>query len=468
LTGFPNEKAYPNRIAIPENTANPDEMVGIDDLSVYIPRLFLSTSGEFSDSRGIDSAKLTKGIGIERMAIPDAHEDAATMAAMSLLELMQSNDLSPKRIGKIYVGTESGVDEAKAIGTYVIGMMEKIFGEGAFQNCCTVEFKSACIAATLALESMSFWVAAEEDDLVGIVVASDVAKYPLRSSGEYTQGAGAVSLLIKKRPRLIALEGNYGFFTRDENDFFRPLGESTAVVNGKHSNQCYLDAMQSAFNAFAKRSRKKGLIVPKKDECTTDYISHLIFHIPYPRMVEYVASAIFRHEWRGLSRWDAVKAEIGEEPKSDDYAGHAAFLAEEADYLKKFARSNRFLEAFRAKVRDTTMISRQVGNIYTGSIYLGLASLIEHQKLVSGERVCFGSYGSGCSALVFSGLVQPNLSLIPPKDIEKRLKERKQISLEEYEMLHEVRMERSLQSPSQEFALVGIDGQGYRHYDYIK
>ena len=93
------------------------EPVGIDDLSVYVPKLFISTTGEFAASRGIDPEKLTKGIGIERMAIPDKHEDAATMAAMSLIELMKRSGTKPENIGKIFVGTESGVDEAKAIGT---------------------------------------------------------------------------------------------------------------------------------------------------------------------------------------------------------------------------------------------------------------------------------------------------------------------------------------------------------------
>ena len=71
------------------------DQVGIDDLSVYVPKLFLSTAGEFAASRSIDPAKLTKGIGIERMSIPDAHEDAATLGAMSMLNLMRRNDLLP-------------------------------------------------------------------------------------------------------------------------------------------------------------------------------------------------------------------------------------------------------------------------------------------------------------------------------------------------------------------------------------
>ena len=132
--------------------------VGIDDMAVYVPKLFISTTGEFATSRGIEPAKLMKGIGVEKMSIPDAHEDAATMAASAVLELMKRSDIMPKDIGKIYLGTESAVDEAKAMGTYVIGMLEKVYGRGSFEECSTVEFKSACIGASYALESIVEWV----------------------------------------------------------------------------------------------------------------------------------------------------------------------------------------------------------------------------------------------------------------------------------------------------------------------
>jgi hydroxymethylglutaryl-CoA synthase len=444
------------------------QVVGIDDLSVYVPRLFLPLAGEFSLDRGIDPGKLIKGIGIERMAVPDAHEDAATMAAMSLLDLMRRTRLRPEEIGKIYVGTESALDEAKAMGTYVIGMLEKIYGKGSFQECSTVEFKAACIGTTFALESLSYWVAAEEEGKVGIVIASDVAKYPLRSSGEYTQGAGSVALLVKKNPRLLALEQIYGSFTRDENDFFRPMGCKTAVVNGKHSNQCYLDAMRGAFDSFAAHALRKGAITPGAGECITDYIDHLLFHIPYPRMVEYASAAIFRHDWRQSRRYSEIEQELGREPEAQEYEDLEKYQAAEADYARRFSRSKHFLQAFQAKVRDTATLSRQVGNIYTGSIYLGLASLLEMQKMHAGERLCFGAYGSGCSALFFSAIVQQQASSVPLRGLVQGLEERRQISLQDYELLHEGKKEESVVMPCKEFALARIDHQGYRHYEYVE
>lgn len=444
------------------------EEVGIDDLAVYIPRLYLPLEGEFSRQREIDPGKLIRGIGIERMAVPDAHEDAATMAAMSLLELMRRCNLLPADIGKIYLGTESAVDEAKAMGTYVIGMLEKVYGPGSFQHCSTVEFKSACIGTTLALESISYWVAADDSEKVGVVIASDVAKYPLGSSGEYTQGAGSVSLLVKKDPRIAELEQIYGCFTRDENDFFRPIGCTTATVNGKHSNQCYLDAMQGAFISFAAQAARKGIISPKEGECTTDFVDYLLFHIPYPRMTEYASAAIFRQDWKNSNHWRDVEAEIGPEPEAGNYADLEKYQLDLAGYARSFARSEQFQEAYKARVMDTTALSRSIGNIYTGSIYLGLASLLELEKLRAGERLCFGAYGSGCSALVFSARVSPKFSSVPSRGLFERLEKRREISLEEYELLHEGVRKESLIKPSGGFALVEIDRQGYRHYDYVK
>ena len=442
--------------------------VGIDDLAVYVPGLYLPLEGEFARSRGIDPGKLIKGIGIEQMAVPDAHEDAATMATMSLLLLMRRTGLQPEKIGKIYVGTESSLDEAKAMGTYVIGMLEQVYGRGAVRECSTVEMKAACIATTFALESLSYWLAGEDEDKVGVVIASDVAKYPLASPGEYTQGAGSVSLLLKKNPRLLALEQVYGHFTRDENDFFRPMGCTTAVVNGKHSNQCYLDAMTGAFDSFAARAARKGIIVPSAGECVTDFLDHILFHIPYPRMVEYASAAIFRHDWKSCQRSRRVEEEIGPEPKEGDYKDPGEFQAAEADYSRRFARSPQFLEAFAAKVKDTAPLSRQIGNIYTGSIYLGLASLLELGRLQAGQRLGFGAYGSGCSALFFSAQVGQQAEDLPGLRLMERLEERKAITLADYEMLHEGRKEKSVVEPRQEFVLAGIDSQGYRHYKFVE
>ncbi len=475
----------------PKRRPSARKTVGIDDMSVYVPKLYLPLDGEFSRKRGVDPDKLLKGIGIEKMAVADAHEDAATMAANAMLDLMKRSRIRPEEIGKIYVGTESAPDEAKALGTYVIGMMEQVYGKGSFQECSTVEFKAACIGTTFALESLCYWAAGDEETeaiketnseaedreeiganggeaaRMGVVIASDIAKYPLSSPGEYTQGAGSVALLVKRNPRLLAIEQIYGAFSRNENDFFRPMGCKTAVVNGKHSNQCYLDAVKGAFDSFAARADRLGRIRPASGRSVTDYIDHMLFHIPYPRMIEYASAAIFRHDWKkSADKLKAVEAEIGKEPQEKDFPDTNGYQAAMTDYIRRFSRSRQFLQAFEEKVKDTAIVSRQVGNIYTGSIYLGLASLMERQKLQAGERLGFAAYGSGCSALFFSAVVQTQARNLPETGLLQRLQNRKEISLSDYERLHEGNAETSILKPMGEFILKGVDHQGYRHYEY--
>ena len=48
----------------------------------------------------------------------------------------------------------------------------------------------------------------------------------------------------------------------------------------------------------------------------------------------------------------------------------------------------------------------QVGNIYTGSLYLALASLLcAEVDAIEGQRIGLFSYGSGCAAEFFAGRV---------------------------------------------------------------
>ena len=46
---------------------------GIEAASFYVPSLYLNIN-ELAENREIDSAKLGKGLGLHKMALPDVHE----------------------------------------------------------------------------------------------------------------------------------------------------------------------------------------------------------------------------------------------------------------------------------------------------------------------------------------------------------------------------------------------------------
>lgn len=460
--------------------------IGIDDLAAHIPRMYVESS-EMERARGLQEGHVTLGLGIKKMAVPDAHEDPMTMGAMAVLKLMRQNNLEPEDIGRLDVATESALDESKGSNSYIVGMLQQIYGPGRFRHCGGVEKKFACASGGIALYDQVNWIRAEEnEEKFGIVVVTDIARYELNSRAESTQGAGAVALLVREDPRLLALEHRTtGFLIEDERDFFRPFGRTTAVVDGLYSNLCYLRSMRGGFQAAKEKLISRKIIVPKSGEALTDYIHRMVFHIPYPRMAEYASAFLFRHEWRGLPRWKEITGIIGEdEPVRKEGRSIEALLADkeylESDnaFRRKFVETPHFKAAFEEKVASSTRIAEQTGNLYSASLPLGLCSTLEEEyrrrhNLV-GKRFGLGFYGSGCLVVFMSGIVQEAYSEVSAKlNLTEDLERRTRISMEQYEALHEGRLalEDSIVPPKDEFALSQIGDEptteGLRFYTYV-
>jgi len=73
---------------------------GIDDISIYIPRLYLD-AGDFAIARGLDPELFERWLGIGQMAIVDTNQDPACLAANACLRVMQKNKLTPDQIGRL-------------------------------------------------------------------------------------------------------------------------------------------------------------------------------------------------------------------------------------------------------------------------------------------------------------------------------------------------------------------------------
>src|SRR5688572_2619482 len=117
---------------------------GIDAIAFDVARIHLPIA-VLADARGIETGKLENGLGLRRMTFPDAHQDTVVFAANALTKLFLQNDIDPAAVSRIYVGTESGIDNSKPIGSFVVSMMEDRFGEGILEGCDTVDFTFACI-----------------------------------------------------------------------------------------------------------------------------------------------------------------------------------------------------------------------------------------------------------------------------------------------------------------------------------
>lgn len=463
-------------------------VVGIDDLAIYIPKLYIDYK-DFAHARGIDPQKLEYGIGIRKMAIADTNQDPACMAANACLKLMQKNHLHPQDVGRLYVATESALDESKALNSFVIGMLEQVYGEDSFEYAGGIECKFACVSGSYALHDNANWIRSEENNgKAAIVIVSDIAKYDLGSAGEYTQGAGAVALLIKEEPRLMRFDPKVtSAVIKNEYDFYRPFGKETPLVNGGYSNLLYMIQVRKAFDLYKEQALKTGLIKLNEGEAITDHIDLFSVHLPYRRMGEKALAYLLRHEWRHLPRWKSVIKEIGmNEPQPKDPRGTIESILADTDFMKAdeqfrraFMQTSFYNETYEKKMASSLEASAQIGNLYTASMYMGLRSLLEFEFKkgtdLENKRVGFGSYGSGSSAVVFSGVIQPEYKeIVKSMDLENDIGERTKLTIDEYERLHrkEIDFNSAVTKAHKEFVLIGLGGTtadkaGFREYDYV-
>jgi len=461
---------------------------GIDDIAIYIPQLYVEAS-DFARERGLDPVKLERGLGIGQMAIVDTNQDPACLAANACLKIMQKNKLTPDQIGRLYVATESSFDESKAMNSYVIGMLEQVYGEETFGHCGGIECKFACVSGSYALYDNTNWIrAGESEDKHALVVVSDIAKYDMGSSGEVTQGAGAIAMLLNDKPRLLEFDPKVTSTSiKNEYDFYRPFGKETPIVHGQYSNLLYLIQVKNALSDYKRKAKKTGMIKLNEDETILDHIDYLNMHLPYSNMGKKALAYLARHEWRTLPRWNKIIKEIEmEEPIPKDPRGtiesvlaDAEFMAKDHQFTKLFTNTSEYLELYESKLASSLIASKMIGNLYTASLYLGFRSSLEfeYQKGVDlkGKRIGFCSYGSGASAMIFSGVIQPEYEqVVKNMNLEAELGPRTKLTLKEYEEMHENKrgIEKNIRSAKKEFILVDVntslESRGERHYTFVE
>lgn len=345
---------------------------GIDQLAFYTPPFCLDLK-TLAETRGVPLEKYTEGLGQFKMAVASPDEDIVTMGAEAADKIIQT--LSPTDLASIewlIFATESAFDHSKAAGIYVQELLNLP------SHIRVVEVKQACYSATAALQLAVPYLALNPTKKI-LLIASDIARYGLNTSGESSQGGGAVAMLLSKNPKILAIEGGSGVYTEDVMDFWRPSYRSEALVEGKHSCDMYLKVLEASFHRY--------------QTCTGrafDQHQHFIYHIPLPRLAE----------------------------KAHQKLGRVCGVKTDSQDLK-----------------NTLSYSRIVGNCYTAALYLGLISLLENTSIsLANQRVGLYSYGSGCVGEFFSGVIQPEyLSGLRIAYHQNLLSHRKELTSMQYE-----------------------------------
>ncbi|MDO4763792.1 MAG: hydroxymethylglutaryl-CoA synthase [Flavobacteriaceae bacterium] len=433
---------------------------GIEAASFYVPSLYLDIK-DLAKFRNIEPEKLEKGLGLHKMAIPDIQEDVATFAAEALLKLIQDYHINPKDIGRIYLGTESALDAAKPTVTYAVQMVEQVLGERCFQNCDVVDITFACIGGVDALQNCLDYVRLNPEKKA-IVIASDYAKYELGSTGEYTQGGGAVAVLLSSNPRLLEINPKWGVATESVFDFFKPRREieksaiknapenapdkmeifcDEPVFDGQYSNLCYQNRIREAYEHYKTQNSV---------EKPYENWRYLIFHLPYAFHGKRVFTELYSVE--------------NQQP--------FASLEEQ----KALAKSEEYLAFINEKIEPSQRASSEIGNLYTASIFMALLSALQvsydRNEELSGKELGFFAYGSGSKSKVFVGKINSEWrDIVAQWNLFKSLENRTKIDFETYEKLHKKQVSQPINPQRKGFKLVEIEREnpvlyGARKYGF--
>lgn len=386
--------------------------VGIESMAYDTPSYYLDLN-QLAQVRPVTPNYYQDKLGQAKMAVVPPDHDVVTLGASAAAMALEQLD-DPNSIHLVLFATESGIDQSKAAGVFLQRLLNLP------KRCRIVELKQACYSATCAIRMALPYIRQNPQHKV-LVIASDIARYGLMSTGESSQGAGAVAMVLSQNPQVATIEPECGYATEDAMDFWRPNYLKEAIVNGKFSCELYMKLLKTTFLDYQQQSGRHY----------QDH-HHFLYHIPVPKLAE--------NAHRKL-------AMIGGQKISKDQA--------------------------HLDMKAPLYLSEQIGNCYTASLYLSLISLLDQNTLsFNQKRIGLYSYGSGAVAEYFSLVINDGYKThIPFERQTHHLNSRQSLSVEAYEKWYQFQHEQKglcqMIEPSNatsRFRLAKID-QHIRHYE---
>jgi len=450
---------------------------GISGMSSYFPsnRVDLNEWSTWN-SQPYEKIESVVGTGFR---LPSPSEDVYTLAANACLKLIESYNIDTDKIGFIGLGTESSLDNA--LGTIIIkGLLNDALKKSGYKEinraCEVPEYKHACLAGMYALKGGLRYLLSEGKEKCAIIVASDIAKYAIGSSGEATQGSGAIAVLIEKNPKLLDINISNGVSSSAYRhiDFRKPLKSQVALrvdtdlaqVNGKFSSLCYLDEVKEAINIYEeKNSINKNQILLETDK--------FFFHRPFKRMPENALTYIYllsilsdsrelenQCNLAGLDFNELIK----EQSTSIDFF---RLILEKSinnniqpitNKLISFLRNGNLKNFIKNKLWSSNNALNEIGNIYSGSVFACIASALEESQRkqldIANENWLAVGYGSGNAADILPMRVSKSWAHNADKiNFSSSLDQFKNLKEEEYVKLHELKYNLDFRPPKKGFKI---------------
>lgn len=414
--------------AIPVPTA-PE--LGISGMAAYFPPYRVQLQ-QWCEWTGASWDKIRAVVG-NSFRVRGPTQSIYTLAATSVLRLIDQYEIDPSRVGFLGFGTESSTDNS-AGAVIIKGMVDDALrarGRTPLSRQCEVpEFKHACLGGLYAAKGALRYLALDGRGRQAIVVSADIAEYARGSSGEPTQGAGAVAMLLECSPTLAVLDLPKAGSASDYRliDFRKPMLRFSQqavsachelrdfpVFNGKYSTTCYVDETWHALLDMC--AKQDGLPI----DCLRGF-KYLFMHRPYQKMPEtgwavaYLLALANGHpgDQARLADYatnagvdpDALAREMNSAPEVARLADPERLNEEAYPLTMLVARAFRTTDDYQtevlAKLALGSGLMADLGNLYTGAlpawIAAGFEQAAEENSLRAGDRLLAIGYGSGDAA----------------------------------------------------------------------
>jgi len=245
-------------------------MAGIVGYGAYVPKYRIKSEA-IAKVWGEDPDRIKNGLGVHEKAVASNDEDAATLAVEAAKIAVQRAGISPKKLGAIYVGSESHPYAVKPTATIVAEAI------GATPELTAADLEFACKAGTAGIQVCMGLVGSGMVEY-GMAIGADTSQGRPGDALEYSTGCGAAAYIIGKDEESLAIiEGTYSY-TTDTPDFWRRNGADYPSHGGRFTGPpgYFRHVKNAALGLLRKMGRK-----------VEDY-DYFVFHQPngkFPRAV---------------------------------------------------------------------------------------------------------------------------------------------------------------------------------------
>jgi hydroxymethylglutaryl-CoA synthase len=280
-------------------------MTGVVSYGVYIPRWRIKVE-EIAKVWGHEVKHYKNGLLVKEKSVPSIDEDTVTLSVEAARNaLKRAPHVNPKKIGALYVGSESHPYAVKPTATIVAEAIN------ATPHLTAADIEFACKAGTAGIQACMGLVDGKYVEY-GMSIGADTAQAQPTDALEYTAAAGAAAFIIGKENVIAEIEGTYSF-TQDVPDFWRRDGSAYPKHGGRFTGEPgyykhVITCTQELMN--------------KLKTCPEDY-DYVVFHQPNGK---FPLQAAKRLGFREKALAGMVVSEIGNTYSASSLIGLAAVL----------------------------------------------------------------------------------------------------------------------------------------------